>query len=369
MGKAKIIILVPSPMARGGISNYYQVLRREFGEEVEYFERGARNWPYHDTKLQEAVRFFRDYLRFIRRISRRDVSLVQSTTSLSLSTTIRDGIFLKLARLFSCRTIVFFRGWDTHTEDAIKTRLGIFRYFFGKTDAVIVLTERSRTTLKQWGFCQKIYLETTLVDQELIIGVDEYSIQAKYTQIDKERTVNILYLSRIETRKGIFELTKAFAKLCAENETGLKFRLHICGDGLAEADLLTELKKTDPEKVVWSGHVTGQKKIEAYQDAHIFVFPSHGEGMPNAVLEAMGFGLPVICTPVGGLVDFFEDGVHGEFVPIKDVQAIHDSILELSSDHQKLAKIAINNHRYAVERFRSDKVCMRIKNIFNEVMR
>ncbi len=91
--------------------------------------------------------------------------------------------------------------------------------------------------------------------------------------------------------------------------------------------------------------------------------------MPNAVLEAMGFGLPVVCTPVGALVDFFEDGIHGKLAPIGDVQAIHDSIMDLSSDHQRLSRIALHNHQYAVQRFRSDKVCMRIKKIFQEVMR
>lgn len=369
MALAKILILVPSPSARGGISNYYQVLKTEFGEEVEYFERGARNWPHHDTKLQEAVRFCRDYFRFLMRVVRRDVSLVQSSTSLSLSTTIRDGIFIMCARMFGSKTIVFFRGWDYHAEEAIKSRLRIFRFFFGSSDALIVLTERSRATLRQWGFNQKIYLETTLVDRDLIRDVDDLSLKAKYARLAVDKTINLLYLSRIEERKGIFELVRAFKMLCAAKDLSHRFQLRICGDGLAEEDLRVELENLDPEMIQWSGHVTGQKKIDAYRDAHIFVFPSHGEGMPNAVLEAMGFGLPVVCTPVGGLVDFFEDGVHGRLVPIGDVQAIHDSILDLCSDQQRLTRIAMNNHLYAVERFRSDKVCLRVKKIFNEVMR
>jgi len=76
-----------------------------------------------------------------------------------------------------------------------------------------------------------------------------------------------------------------------------------------------------------------------------------------------------VCTPVGALVDFFEDSVHGRIVPVGDVQAIHDSILDLISDHPRLAGIALNNHQYALQRFRSDKVCMRMKKIFQEVMR
>jgi len=219
------------------------------------------------------------------------------------------------------------------------------------------------------GISQKIYLETTLVDRDLIRDVDDLSVKAKYARLAVEKTINLLYLSRIEKRKGIFELVRAYDMLCAGKDLSHRFRLRICGDGLAEEDLRVELEKLDPEMIQWSGHVTGPQKIEAYQEAHIFVFPSHGEGMPNAVLEAMGFGLPVVCTPVGALVDFFEDGIHGKLVPIGDIQAIYNSILDLSSDHLRLTGMALNNHQYALQRFRSDKVCMRIKKIFQEVMR
>jgi hypothetical protein len=136
--------------------------------------------------------------------------------------------------MFGCRTIVFFRGWDYHAEKAIKSRLGLFRFFFGRADAMIVLTERSRATLKQWGFNQKIHLETTLVDRDLIRDVDDLSVKAKYARLAVDNTINLLYLSRIEERKGIFELVRAFKMLCTAKDLSHRFRLRICGDGLAE---------------------------------------------------------------------------------------------------------------------------------------
>ena len=61
------------------------------------------------------------------------------------------------------------------------------------------------------------------------------------------------------------------------------------------------------EDVEMVGFVQGEAKSQAFHNADIYLFPSsHGEGMPNSVLEAMGCGLPVITTANAGLKDFFK---------------------------------------------------------------
>lgn len=369
MAGAKVLILVPAPTARGGITNYYQVLRNEFGSELEYFERGARTWPIKDSKAKEFLRIFRDYAKFLIRMAKGDVSLVQSTTSLSLATTFRDGLFLMIGKAFGAKTIVFFRGWDHRAERIIHSKQKLFRLFFMHTDAAIVLTERARETLCGWGYKKQIYLETTLVDKKLIEDIDIQMIKSKYQKLESEKRVNILFLSRIEKAKGIFELFNAFVMLNSVQDSIFEYSLNICGDGLAYEELNSVFQTQQLKNIRLSGHTTGDAKRKAFLEAHLFVFPSYGEGMPNSVLEAMGFGLPVICTPVGGLVDFFIDDVHGKIVPIGEELAIHKAIQGLCSNTEKLLGMAISNHLYAVERFRSDKVGERIKNIFQEVAR
>ncbi len=59
------------------------------------------------------------------------------------------------------------------------------------------------------------------------------------------------------------------------------------------------------------GHVSGAAKTQAFRAADIYLFTSLAEGMPNSVLEAMAFGLPIVTRPVGGIRDFFEDGRMG----------------------------------------------------------
>ena len=53
--------------------------------------------------------------------------------------------------------------------------------------------------------------------------------------------------------------------------------------------------------VKFEGWVSGDKKINMLNWADIFILPSHNEGLPISILEAMSYGMPIISTPVGGI--------------------------------------------------------------------
>lgn len=364
--KNKILILVPANTARGGITNYYQVLINEFPPEIEYFERGARTWPIRKGRIPELVRAFQDYQSFKKRIRSENIKLVQSTTSLSINTTIRDGLFLRHAHRKGIKTIVFFRGWDDKAEIKLKKiYLTVFKYFFFFADAFITLSERTKLTLENFGYKKKIYLETTLVDKKLIDTCTKDLIIQKFAKQRQDETLNLLFLSRLEKRKGIYELYNAYKKL--KSNSMHRFHLTICGDGFELEILQKKILDEGVEDIKIMGFVSGDQKKRAFQAAHIFVFPSHGEGMPNAVLEAMGFGLPVITTPVGGLIDFFEDGKNGYFIKKNNPDDIEEKIKILMSNEKIVVDIALTNFRMAKERFCSDKVARRVQTIFDEV--
>lgn len=361
----KILITVPAPSARGGITNYYQVLKHEFSSNIEYFERGARNWPTRKGVLSEIIRAWQDYKGFKKRIKKGDVSLVQTSTSLGFNSIVRDGFFIRFARKNGIKTIVFFRGWDLWAEKKTERYLWLFKFFFFKTSTIIALTEHTKKIIKNWGYKGKILLETTLVDKALINDISEEYIRKKYTPL--KNSINLLYLSRVETRKGIYELIDAFKEL-QKAITNNSFSLQICGDGFELENIVKKIKEQELSNITISGFISGEKKIEAYKNADIFVFPSYGEGMPNAVLEAMGFGLPVITTPVGGVKDFFENDKNGYFIEIKSSMDITKKIRFLLANPNNIVTIALNNYQKANKVFRSDIVAKRIENIFENVL-
>ena len=359
---------MPALTARGGITNYYQVLKEEFPVNIEYFERGSRTWPYRKGFLKELVRAFNDYKKFKLRLSQGDIDILQTSTSLSLSTTIRDGLFVKYANKKGIKTIVFFRGWDKEAAQKIRSILFLFKHFIFRADNLITLSEDTKNILIEWGYRNKIYVETTLVDRSLLNNISEDAIIQKHNRLKRINTFQLLFFSRVENRKGIFELLDAFSILNNDAESPVEYKLTICGDGFELERVKSTVYEENLRNIEIMGFLEGERKKHAFENAHILIFPSHGEGMPNAVLEAMGFGIPVITTPVGGIVDFFEDGKNGFYIKQNNPMDIVDKVNMLTADMDRYLDICINNYRLAMQSFRSDIVAKRMQRIFNNTM-
>jgi len=79
----------------------------------------------------------------------------------------------------------------------------------------------------------------------------------------------------------------------------------------------------------WMNQADVQKLLSA---ADVLVLPSYGEGMAMSVLEAMSFGLCVVCTPVGALAEVIEDGVSGLLVQPGDVEGLAKALRRTLDD-------------------------------------
>jgi glycosyltransferase involved in cell wall biosynthesis len=72
------------------------------------------------------------------------------------------------------------------------------------------------------------------------------------------------------------------------------------------------------QAVSFQGWIEGEDKVSALSMADIFALPSHVKGLPNAMIEAMAAGLPIIVTPVGSIPDVIQDGENGLLTPLQD---------------------------------------------------
>lgn len=107
---------------------------------------------------------------------------------------------------------------------------------------------------------------------------------------------NILFLSRIDVKKGLDLLIAAFARILPRHAD---VRLIICGDG--DPALIAGLKAQAAalnvaHAITWAGRVEGELRLAAFAAAEIFVLPSHSENFGIALLEAMAAGLPCISS-------------------------------------------------------------------------
>ena len=362
--KQKILILVPSETARGGITNYYKVLKDRFTYDVSYFKRGARQWPVREGWLYETIRALKDLVKFFLRLRKNNYAVVQTNTSLGYLALLRDGIFILVAKLFKAKTVVFFRGLDLNFQNIIEKKyLVIFKYLFFLSDCAIVLSSQFKNKLFAWGYKKTIYLETTVVDEGLIKSVDYDSIRKKYSSPIKR--INLLFLARIERAKGIYETIDTYLLLKKKYP---QLELSIAGDGFELENIKEYIENRSISGVKLYGFVSGIEKRNLYKSAHIYIFPSYTEGMPNSLLEAMAFGLPIITRPVGGITDFFENGANGFMTETKDPKIMAILTEQLLVDTKLMEKIALHNYYYAKGNFTTSKVIQRLEEIYREII-
>jgi glycosyltransferase involved in cell wall biosynthesis len=107
----------------------------------------------------------------------------------------------------------------------------------------------------------------------------------------------------------------------------------IAGDG-PQMPLLQSLAKElgIEDRVFFLGWQSRLQLMKCYQQANLFLFPSRHEGMPNALLEAMASGLPVVASCVAGNEELVMDGETGYLVPSEDVEALQMALKKLLLD-------------------------------------
>lgn len=139
--------------------------------------------------------------------------------------------------------------------------------------------------------------------------VRAFSGAADAENVEKDsNSCRLLFVSRLIERKGLQDILpqlKSVIDKCATEEsatgTGTTITLDIVGDGPYRETLEALVKEHHIEDhVTFHGQKTKDQLPSFYSKADIFLFPSRKEGMPNAVLEAMSYGLPIIMTPCQG---------------------------------------------------------------------
>jgi glycosyltransferase involved in cell wall biosynthesis len=364
MGSPKVLILRPGPGAGGGVNYYYTSLREHFPSTIDFIFRGARKYPFRSGFYREFLRIVADYFNYLYILVTRKYDIVHINTTLDKRGVLRDVFYLCAARLFRVKVIVFFRGWDEDFQKIIENKyLKLFKRLINYSDAIITLFSGSNDLIRKWGYLKPIYVETTTVDVNLTSSISKEFIENRnYRTSD----LNILYLARIEKGKGIYICLDTI-RILANEYTGII--LHIAGNGTEYNHVIHYIEERNMKNVVLHGFVKDQAKAELFKNSHFFLFPTfYKEGMPNAVLEAMAFGLPVITRPVAGLQDVIINGENGFVSESMNAEDFADIIRKSMQDPEKLKKIGLHNFNVARQKFYSNVVAERIMNIYNNVL-
>lgn len=143
--------------------------------------------------------------------------------------------------------------------------------------------------------------------------------------------ITVLFIGRLIRRKGFQRVIKALPRL---GELAKQpFEIEVVGSGAFQQtldDLAQERGVSDLIRYV--GTVPYDRLEKSYQEADIFVLTSLYEGMPAVILEAMGCGLPIVASDVGGNNEIVKEGENGFLIPGDDGEKLARDLATLIND-------------------------------------
>lgn len=256
----------------------------------------------------------------------------------------RKNIFSSIARLFYIPVLLHLHGSEMekfYNEQSITVKK-IIAKIFSKANVVIVLSESWKE------FILKISPKTNVEIIHNYVVLPEKGV-LNYQKPDK---VRILFLGLIGHRKGVFDLINAMHIVIKQFDN---FELFIGGNGDIES-AQTLVKKLNLERhVQFLGWVNGSTKIEQLQSCDIYTLPSHNEGLPMSILEAMSYAKPIISTYVGGIPELVREKKDGLLFEAGNINKLAEAIVELCEAENKRLEYGANG-RNRVESGFSEKV-------------
>ena len=215
----------------------------------------------------------------------------------------------------------------------------ILIWMLKKVDCFIATSKEIEDGLLQEGYEQrKIVRIPNFIDQHIFHPPDDQTRDRIRKQLGFTYKRIVTFSGRLVERKGPDILLDAWKTLTQEYENIL---LIILGGGPLESNLKEQCRVLGIEKdVTFYGFVNNVYDYLAAAD--IFVFPSFQEGLPNAVLEAMACGLPVISSRIGGVIDMIRNGENGLLFEPGNTHQLAGALKRLLSDPEYASTLGNN---------------------------
>lgn len=268
----------------------------------------------------------------------------------------RNALYLRLSRALGRRTILHVhasRFKDFYEESS---RKGAIVRRLSMADRLIVLSESWREWFRGIG-----------VKGENILVLHNIT---DYPQLPKEpreegRPLRLLFLGAIGQRKGVFDILRGLAAHKAELEGRMELSI---GGNSHEEELLRAINDGGLGGMVsFEGWVSGEKKQRLLSWADVFILPSHNEGLPISILEAMSYGCPIISTAVGGIPEVVADGLNGTIVCPGDEEDITRAIRKYI-DNPQLIYSESKESMKRVEEYLPEFVMRQLKGIYDSLL-
>jgi glycosyltransferase involved in cell wall biosynthesis len=347
MSEPKVLLLSPSFKLNGGVVEFNKMLLKFSKSNLILFEfqSGLKK-----SKVGKLNSLIVDYVCFIFTLWHKSIDIVHVNPSLGKNSILRDGNYIRIAKFFNKKVFVHWHGWNPDNDYLLQGKhVEFLKKTFFKADHIKFLSNQFAEQFKSIGFENKITVGNTFIDDKLLTE--------SLNKTSNPRKLKLLFLSTISKNKGIYLALEAF-RLASQVCSDIEFTVAGTGAELEGAKKFVLENKV--ENVCFIGHVKDYEKIKVYSESDVYLFPSSYEGMPTSLLEAMGFGLAIICSNVGAIPEIFIQHKMGKMISTFNVEDYSDVIIQFVKNKEMIEMISDFNLNYAKKHFLASETIAKI---------
>lgn len=358
----RVLVVGPAVNVRGGISRVIGKIKDHFPPHIdltilptypEQTKYGEPDWWY---RFHQFFIFSSAFLRlsFLAAFQRNVIFHVHLSER---GSALRKGIICVVLRSLGASYVLHSHaaGTEMFHQWMPKAARRVLIWGFSGASTVIVLTQ----------FWRQYYSNLLKIPPgRLIILPNPCDLPASIPDRSARTDLNLLFLGRVGERKGAFDLIRAFSMVPIERRSVLK--LILAGDGAVDQARALAREVGCENYISVLGWVSSSQVAALLEEADLFLLPSSGEGMSVALLEALGAGLPVITTSVGGSDEFLQNNFNAILIQPGSVKLIKEAIYHLAADPLLRAKLGYEARRTAT-RFGLDHYIADLTGIYEQI--
>ena len=358
--RTTVLVVGPPPTMMGGLARVVEQVVALQGDErfrIVSFDTTFSSDD-GDGLLSKITRHYH-HIRLLRKTIRRHRAAAIHIHTCSGFSFYRSAVDMYAARREGCRTILHIHGaaFDEFYDRAGVLTRRIIRSLLNRADCVVALSKSWKARLSAMSPGASIAVIENATDIPVDVSPKRGSEICQFS-----------LLARMDEWKGIDDLLCACSIL---RRNGLAFRVVMAGPpGTAgdKASLETKIRQLDIAGVVaYVGPLESGDKAELLRESDAYVQPSHHEGMPLAILEAMAHALPIVATRVGAVPEVVTDGGEGLLVSPRKPACLADAMRRLIVDGKLRYRMATAARALAADRFGMDRFRREILTLYNDV--
>jgi glycosyltransferase involved in cell wall biosynthesis len=360
-GVIRVLLLGPARWAPSGVATH---VNRLFESKISTqfalsrFQVGSEGR--RENPVSAAIRLMISPITFVAQLVRVRPHIVHINTSFDSKAYWRDVLYLMIAKALRRRVVYQVHGGALPADFFPRSRVltAFLRRVLSWGDAVVVLAACELTAYRE--FAPRVHLV------RIANGVPACTVDLSAARYLADRPLAMVYLGRLAASKGILDAVDAVALL---RKRDVPVRLTIAGSGPAEGPIQQAIDTRHlADRVHLMGEVFGEAKLKLWREADVFVLPTEREGLPYALLESMACGVVPVVSPVGGIPDVVQHGVHGLLVPSRSPPALADALERLARDRNDLYRMAVAAHAQVTTQYSMSRVEEEFMRLYYEVM-